>query len=426
MNFVDLADVSVIAGKGGDGKISFRHERFVSKGGPDGGDGGDGGDVVFAASNDQNSLAMFRYTKQLKAESGQPGGNKRKHGKNGRDLIVNVPVGTVAKAHGDEVIADLTEDGEIAIIALGGKGGYGNAHFVNSHRQAPNFAEKGEPGESFNLVLELKMLADVGLVGLPNAGKSTLLRSISNARPKVANYPFTTLSPSVGVVDVDDGSSLLFADIPGLIEGAAKGKGLGHDFLRHIERTAVILHVIDAYVDNIADAYIGIRQELGAYSRELTRRPEIIAITKTEGLDNEIITDLVAGLRRVVRRKSTPILVISAHSGQGLKELVFAAKRIRDKVLMSKSAKSEADVYEYRLPGGTTQAWQVKRVGARSFKVTGKQIERFATRTDFNNDQAVARLMDILKRRGVLHELSRQGINPGDKIILADKGEITY
>ena len=425
MNFIDHANITAVAGNGGDGHVSFRRERYVSKGGPDGGDGGDGGDVILKASNSTSSLATFRYSKQLKAESGQPGGNKRKQGKSGKDLIVAVPVGTEAKTPDGQVIADLTSVGEMVVIAFGGQGGFGNAHFVSSTRQAPTFAEKGEPGEEKPLILELKMLADIGLVGLPNAGKSTLLAAISNARPKVANYPFTTINPSVGVVDIDKNDSLLFADIPGLIEGAAEGKGLGHDFLRHIERTSVIVHVIDAYVDNIANAYTTIRTELAAYRKELAKRPEIIVINKVEGLDQEIIEDLMSNLRRVIKKKSTLILPISAKSGLGVRQLILFAKKAKDKADQAASKNEVEEIYEYSL-GDTSRAWTVTRQVDGSFLIKGERIERFALKTDFRNDQAAARFMDILKKRGVMHELSRQGIVRGDKIVIGDKGELFY
>ena len=425
MNFIDQANVDLSAGNGGNGKTSFHREKFISKGGPDGGDGGDGGDVILKASNNQNSLATFRYSKLLKAESGQPGGNNKKHGKSGQDLVVAVPVGTEARDDKGDLLADLTEDGQMEAIALGGKGGYGNAHFISSRRQAPNFSERGEPGETKHIRLELKMLADVGLIGLPNAGKSTLLRSISNAKPKIANYPFTTLNPSVGVVDIDEHSSLLFADIPGLIEGAAEGKGLGHDFLRHIERTSVVVHVIDAYSDDITYAYQTIRNELAAYRKDLAKRPEIIAINKTEGLDTEIINDLVASLRKVVKPKSTRIISISAKSGQNLRQLVLAVKQVKDKTIAKRELKKDEGLYEYRLEANTS-TWQVEKSATNRYLVSGEQIERFASRTDFSNDQAVARLMDILRKRGILHALVRKGIEPGDIIQIADKGELIY
>jgi len=251
--FVDTALVRVIAGRGGNGALSFRHEKFVDKGGPDGGDGGRGGDVVFEASNNVNTLANFRVRQELKADDGGAGGKQQKHGRDGNDIIVKVPVGTLVLRDG-VAVADLVSDGQQAVIAHGGDGGFGNAHFKSSTRQAPRIAELGEAGDEFEAALELKLLADVGLVGFPNAGKSTFLSVVTKARPEIADYEFTTLSPNLGVADIDD-TSLLIADIPGLIEGASEGKGLGDAFLRHIERTAVVLHLIDAYTDDPAESY---------------------------------------------------------------------------------------------------------------------------------------------------------------------------
>ncbi len=425
MNFIDQAVVSVEAGNGGNGRTSFRREKFISRGGPDGGDGGDGGDVILHASNNQNSLAPFRYTKLLKAQDGAAGGSKRQHGKSGADLIVEVPVGTEAKDESGEVVADLTEDNMSCVVALGGKGGYGNAHFVSSRRQAPNFAELGEPGQKLILNLELKMLADVGLVGLPNAGKSTLLGALSHARPKVADYPFTTLNPSVGVVDLDKNNSLLFADIPGLIEGAAEGKGLGHDFLRHIERTSVIVHVIDGYSADIAAAYLTIRRELSAYNPILAKRPEIVAINKVEGLDEEITNDLINSIKRVLGNKSTPIILISAKSGLGLKQLLGATKQAKDKAAKKAQNAKPEELFEYTLPVSSKSGWKVSKV-KNEYEISGEQIKRFAIRTDFNNEEAVARLMDILRKLGILKELVKQGVQPGDVLNIAGEGKITY
>ena len=258
--FVDTAKVSVTAGKGGDGSVSFRREIYVDKGGPDGGNGGKGGNVVFMASTSENTLLDFRYQPNLKAGHGGAGEKRDKHGRNGDDLIVKVPIGTVVRRDG-EIIADLTKDGQQVVIAKGGDGGFGNAHFKSSVRQTPRMAELGEPGDEFEAELELKLLADVGLVGFPNAGKSTFLSVVSNARPEIADYAFTTLTPNLGVAQVDDGS-ILIADIPGLIEGASEGKGLGDDFLRHVERTAVLLHLIDVYSNDVAESYKTIRSEL--------------------------------------------------------------------------------------------------------------------------------------------------------------------
>jgi GTP-binding protein len=419
MSFVDSVTVRVVAGKGGDGKLSFRREKFIAKGGPDGGDGGDGGDVVLVASRNQNTLATFRYKKELKADPGRSGGTSNRHGRSGEDLLVAVPVGTVATDEVGTVLADLTEDGQKVVAAKGGRGGFGNAHFTSSRRQTPRFAEKGEPGEDLELKLELKMIADVGLVGLPNAGKSTLLSRLSNAHPEIANYPFTTLTPNLGVVDVGKDSSVLFADIPGLIEGASSGKGLGHDFLRHVERTAVILHLIDAYHEDAAGAYRTIRSELEAYSPDLVKRPEIVVLTKAEGLDGEIINDLIGQVRRAAA-KGTPVFAISSQSGQGLKELLSVVKDTVDGV-RAKAAKKAADSRTGRngKPVITLEddsgKWKVVKTDGR-FLVSGKRIEHFANRTDFSNEQGVQRLRHIMQRSGIMHELVRQGIEPGQTI----------
>lgn len=424
--FVDKASVKVKAGDGGDGKLSFRHEKFIDKGGPDGGDGGHGADVVLLASRNQNTLANFRYQKELNAEPGQPGGKSRKHGKNGQALVVAVPVGTVAFDAQGVVIADLFEDGAKAVIAHGGKGGFGNAHFTSSTRQAPRVAEKGEPGEELTVTLELKMIADVGLVGLPNAGKSTLLSVISNARPEIANYPFTTLTPNLGVVDVDKKSSLLFADIPGLIEGAAEGKGLGDEFLRHVERTAVLVHLIDAYNEDVAQAYQTIQDELKAYKVDLSTRPQVVALTKTEGLDADIIKDQLSKLKKVVP-KDTPITSIAAPTKQGIPELLRSVLELveaeRQRERTAEAAVGAPDLPVFTLDDDK-EIWEVTKE-ENAYVVRGPKIERFAARTDFNSPAGVERLRDIMQKQGIMHQLVRQGINPGDSIRIG-KGEITY
>lgn len=427
MSFVDKVSITATAGNGGNGKLSFHREKFISKGGPDGGDGGNGGDIILQASRNQNTLAAFRYQKEVRAEHGQPGDKSRKHGRSAKNLIVAVPVGTTATNSDGKLVADLVEDGQQIVVAKGGLGGFGNAHFISSRRQAPNFAEKGEPGESLELQLELKMIADVGLVGLPNAGKSTLLSKLSNARPEVADYPFTTLTPNLGVVDIDRDSSLLFADIPGLIEGAASGKGLGHDFLRHIERTAVILHLIDAYNPDVTEAYQTIRAELEAYQPELIKRPEIIVLNKIEGLDAEIIEDLVSQVQRSAHSEAQ-IFAISAQSGAGVKPMLFAVKKAVDVVRAQPVAEPESapEIPVLKLPDDAAE-WQVSKKG-KTFIITGRKIERFARRTDFTNEQAVQRLRDIMRREGILHELRRQGIETGETISVGPDGtyKLTY
>ncbi len=429
MNFVDKTKVLVKAGAGGNGKLSFRQEKFVDKGGPDGGDGGHGGSVVFVASRNQNTLAAFRYQRELRAEPGRDGGTNNKHGKNGKELLVPVPVGTIVMTEkGEEVLADLTEDGQRAVIAKGGRGGFGNAHFVSSRRQAPRFAEKGEECDDLEALLELRMIADVGLVGLPNAGKSTLLSVISNARPEIADYPFTTLRPNLGVVDIDAESSLLFADIPGLIDGAAEGKGLGHEFLRHIERTAVILHLIDAYHDDVVAAYKTVQNELAAYATDrmdVSTKPQIVVLNKIDGLDAEIVDDLKLQLATAVPA-STQIFAISAVAGTGIKELLYVVRAVVD--LSRATAVIDAaapSIPVLRLSEKDNQPWNV-RPEAGGFLVTGSKIEQFAKRTDFDNEEGVQRLRDIMGKMGIMHALLRQGIEPGQQISIGDVGAVIY
>lgn len=413
MNFVDKASIELIAGKGGNGKLSFRREKFVSKGGPDGGDGGKGGDIILKVNLNQDTLTTFRYQKLIKAENGQDGGRQRRHGKNGPDKILNVPKGTLVMDENGKQIADLTDENQELVIVKGGRGGFGNAHFVSSTRQAPNFAEKGEPGQYGTFVLELKMIADVGLVGLPNAGKSTLLGQISNARPQIANYPFTTLTPNLGMVEVDTRTSFLVADIPGLIAGAAAGKGLGHDFLKHIERTKVIVHLIDANSPDIIKAYQTIRQELKAYKIDLSNRPEIIVLTKCETIDDEVIRGYQTKLK-LISKKKEPILAISAVSGLGLRDLIYSISQSLNKVKTKKSATQKPQITIIKLEQADN-TWMVSKTG-RQFNVSGKKIERFARQTDFNNEDAVTRLKDIMRRQGIIHELNRQKIAAGDKV----------
>lgn len=423
--FVDTAKVFVQAGRGGDGAVSFRHEIYVDKGGPDGGSGGRGGDVIFVAIEGLNTLIDFRYKPELKGEPGQAGAKRDRHGKSGAPLYVKVPVGTIVR-HDGVVIADLTTDGQEFVIAKGGDGGHGNAHFKSSVRQAPRIAEKGEPGDTFEVELELKLLADVGLVGFPNAGKSTFLSVVSNARPEIADYAFTTLTPNLGVADIDDGS-LLIADIPGLIEGASEGKGLGDAFLRHIERTAVILHLVDAYSDDIAKAYKTIRHELAAYSEDLAKRPEVVAITKIEGLDEELVAMQIDALKKVTGE--TPIFAISSTAHTGLVDVLRALRKevvtIRE---VEKEAEEENGLQVITLDNETKAlSWHVKKVSDEDktvFVVKGNKIEKFARRTHFDSFEGVNRLRDIMKKMGITHALTREGAE-GDSIIRIGLEEFT-
>lgn len=409
--FIDVATVLVKAGDGGNGVVSFLHARGLPMGGPDGGDGGHGGNVVFVASNNENTLANFRYQKELKAEDGQAGRGAKMHGRNGKDLVVNVPVGTQITSD-KKVLVDLTEPGQVFIVAKGGNGGFGNAHFTSSTRQAPRVAEKGEKGESLELALELKMIADVGLVGMPNAGKSTLLARISNARPEIANYAFTTLRPNLGVVKIEKGKELLFADIPGLIEGASEGKGLGDEFLRHVERTKVLIHLIDAYNDDIVVAYKTIQEELKAYKIDMSGKPQLVAINKIDGLDDEIVADLKTQLQK--QGGVTEVFAISANSGAGVQQLLYAVNTIVQK-LRAEELLHQAEEAE-KLPVITiekeVEPWKVQ-LTEDAILVHGEKIERFVAKTDFESEDAVRRLRDIMRKMGIMRKIERLDATPG-------------
>lgn len=420
--FADSALVVVTAGKGGDGALSFRREKFIEKGGPDGGDGGRGGDVIFQADENLNTLSHFRHKHELDAENGERGSMRRRHGKSGEDLIVKVPVGT-SVYRDDELIVDLTENGQQMVVAKGGDGGFGNAHFKSSTRQAPRVAEVGERGDTFEARLELKLLADVGLVGFPNAGKSTFLSVVSNARPEIADYAFTTLTPNLGVADIDE-SSLLIADIPGLIEGAAEGKGLGDEFLKHIERTAVLLHLVDAYSDDPGKSYRTIRSELEYYSPELVNRREVVALTKIEGLDQEMITHQLAELQAAVPAE-TPLFAISSLAHTRVDDL------LRELVVQVHDARAETEPTEPEVDEIPTitlntkqldDAWHVQKMEER-YVVTGTKIEKFAARTNYDNVHSVNRLRDIMRKLGIMHELERQGAQPDDIVVVGEIGE---
>lgn len=409
--FVDTAKVFIQAGKGGNGAVSFRSELYIEKGGPDGGDGGRGGNVIFKATKDLNTLLNFRYKPELKAKNGENGSKRNKTGKTGENLIVKVPVGTLVKKEGI-VLADLDIDGKEVIIANGGDGGFGNAHFKSSVRQTPRVAELGEAGETFEADLELKLLADIGLVGFPNAGKSTFLSVVSNARPEIANYAFTTLTPNLGVTSIDD-SNLLIADIPGLIEGASEGKGLGDAFLRHVERTSVLLHLIDIYEEDPAKQYQIIREELAKYQPELLDRPELIALTKSEGIDEELKSYQVEKIKQVA--PNSQIFVISSVAHQGLKELLRALKIEVDNYRLQ-SKKEEENNDEADLPIITLSQAEVENSWYADYLeeegvyiVKGKKIEKFARRTNFNNIHGVNRLRDIMRKMGIEQEIRRMG-----------------
>jgi GTP-binding protein len=323
LKFIDEVTITVIAGRGGDGCVSFRREKYVPRGGPDGGDGGEGGSVVLEASERKHSLLDFRYRNVFKAEKGRNGSGQNRRGRSGEDLILEVPVGTVAKdAENGEILADLTGAGQSNIAARGGRGGKGNAHFVSSTHRTPRFAQEGQPGEERTIRLELKLIADVGLVGLPNAGKSTLISAVSAARPKIADYPFTTLTPNLGVVQYDDAPPFVIADVPGLIEGAHKGAGLGVRFLKHIERTRLLVHVIDLSrlpSDNPLEPFKQIEHELESYSEDLRNKPRVIVLNKTDLVSDRGELDKI---EQCYRELGHPVFPVSSLKREGLRELV--------------------------------------------------------------------------------------------------------
>jgi GTP-binding protein len=409
--FADTATIEIRAGKGGDGRLSFRHEKYRAMGGPDGGNGGHGGNVVFRVDHNSSTLSSYRTTRLITATDGEPGGPNRKHGKNGEDVVVPLPQGTQVW-DGESLLADLNRPDSEAVLARGGRGGFGNAHFQSSTRQAPRISEQGEPGQRLGLRLELKLVADVGLVGLPNAGKSTLLSVISNARPEIADYAFTTLVPNLGVVDHRAGS-FLAADIPGLIEGASAGKGLGDEFLRHVERTAVLIHLIDAASDDAARDWQIVQRELAGYKVDLTDRPQLVALSKIDTVPAEWLDDAAAKLEAACGQ---PVYRISAQAHLGLDELLDAASAA------VQSAHTAAPTDELPVIGldDLPDTWQVEPVGDGQYRVSGSQIEGFARRTNFEQDEGVERLRDILKKQGIARELRRQGAREGDTILIDD------
>lgn len=417
MKFIDHVTTYVRAGDGGDGRMSFRHEKYIDKGGPDGGDGGHGGDVIFVASRNQNTLVQFRYHKELTAEHGGAGDKVKRHGRSGKDLRVEVPVGTIVTNSEGLTLADLIEDGQEAVVAQGGRGGFGNAHFISSVRQAPKFAEKGEAGEEVELKLELKLIADVGLVGLPNAGKSTLLSVISNARPEIADYPFTTLTPNLGVVDITHETSLLFADIPGLIEGAAEGKGLGDEFLRHVERTAVLLHLVDVTSEDPVADYQTIQNELQTYRKNLAEKYQIVVLSKIDLILPEELAVKRAAMEKVLP-KDTQMFAISSQAHENLKPLLYAVRAAVEEERKRAAVEVPEEKVVPTLRLKDQSSWRVSREGD-IFLVSGSKIERFAVRTDFENEEALRRLRVIMRKQGIDHELRRQGVQPGSVVRIA-------
>lgn len=412
--FIDRAKIYVKAGDGGNGMSSFRREKFVPKGGPSGGDGGRGGDVVLVVDSNINTLIDFRYKRKFAAERGVNGQTKDMHGRGAESLLIKVPAGTIVRnEETGEVVADLTTDGQRVIVARGGRGGRGNARFVSSTHRAPTFAENGEPGESSTLLLELKLLADVGLVGYPSVGKSSIISQVSAAKPEVAAYHFTTLTPVLGVVRIDEGKSFVLADIPGLIEGAHEGVGLGHDFLRHIERTKIIIHVLDVSGlegrDPIED-YVKINHELSLYNEKLSKRQQIVAANK---MDLPEAQENFARVAEYMAKEGREIYPVSAATGEGLKKLMQRAGQ-----LLAEYAEELEEtittpvVYEAK----PEEEFTITRDDDGAYVVHGKEIEKIVAMINFDNDEGVRRFQLAWRRIGVEEALRERGIKEGDTV----------
>ncbi|SHF65708.1 GTPase ObgE [Ornithinibacillus halophilus] len=418
--FVDQVKVYVKAGDGGNGLVAYRREKYVPKGGPAGGDGGNGGDVVFRVDEGLNTLMDFRYNRHFKAKRGENGMSKNQHGRNSDPLVVPVPPGTtVIDEDTDQVIADLTTHNQEAIIAKGGRGGRGNSRFATPRNPAPDFAENGEPGQERNIKVELKLIADVGLVGFPSVGKSTFLSVVSAAKPKIADYHFTTLAPNLGVVETTDQRSFVLADLPGLIEGAHEGVGLGHQFLRHVERTRVIIHVIDMAGTEGRDPYddfIKINQELKEYDENLMERPQVIAANK---MDMPGAEDNLEQFKSQLNEEYQ-IFPISAITKEGLRDLLFAVADLLDeipKIAPKLEEVQEKVVYRYEKE---EKGFEIARDDDGSFVLSGPRIEKLFKMTDFNRDEAIQRFARQMRTMGVDDALREKGAKDGDTIRLMD------
>lgn len=424
MQFYDRAKIYLTAGNGGNGSIHFRREKFVPMGGPDGGDGGRGGSIYLEADSGLNTLVDFHYHPHHKAKSGGAGAGQKMHGAKGDDLILKVPAGTVVRnADTGELLADLTEPGQRVMVARGGRGGLGNVHFATATNQAPREAQRGEPGEEMTLALELKLIADVGLVGYPNAGKSTLLSVVTQAKPKIADYPFTTLVPNLGVVVVGDPTrlddySFVMADIPGLIEGAAQGVGLGLDFLRHVERTRLLLHLIDGLSEKDPwEEFAAINRELEEYSADLATRPQIVVLTK---MDLQEARDKWPAVQRRAEEAGLPAMAISAATREGVQELVNAtAERLREmqreEAEQRKRLAAEVPATGVVLRPQPEDAFTVEEVED-GFRVQGKRIERMVAMTNTDSAESMERMERQLRKLGVTEALEQAGVMPGDHV----------
>jgi GTP-binding protein len=411
--FIDEATLSVKSGKGGDGVVHFRREKYIPRGGPDGGDGGRGGDVIFKVKTTLNTLHEFQHKHTFIAPDGERGGKSNRTGHSADDLVLYVPAGTVIyNSESGDVLADLVNDNQEFVICKGGRGGRGNARFANSRDQAPRIAERGAPGQELTIKLELKLIADIGIIGVPNAGKSTFLAAVTNAKPKIADYPFTTVEPNLGVARLDDETTLVLADIPGLIEGAHSGTGLGFEFLRHIQRTRVLIHLLDGLEDNPILDFAQINTELSLFDPELAKKPQVVAVNK---MDLPDVQNRWNDIEKELKKKGITPIPISAVTGYNLNSLLYKAAEL----LSNTSVVALEPILPVYHPRSDPRQYQIKRI-PKGWRITGESIERAAAMTYWENDESIRRFQRILETLGIDDELRKSGIKEGDMVAIGE------
>ncbi|PKN92108.1 MAG: GTPase ObgE [Chloroflexi bacterium HGW-Chloroflexi-6] len=414
--FIDQAEIFVQSGKGGNGMMHFRREKYVPRGGPDGGDGGKGGDLILEARHTVNSLVSFRHTMRFAAQDGKGGGSNNKYGRSADDLVVPTPLGTVIyDAITGELLGDLTENGQRLVICKGGRGGRGNTHFKSSMNQVPRTAEKGEPGEEKRLRLELKLIADIGIIGVPNAGKSTLLSVLTNAKPDIAPYPFTTIRPNLGVAEIDADTSVVMADIPGLIEGASQGVGLGHDFLRHIQRTRVLIHLLDGMSEDPLADFSQINTELSLFDENLAKKPQIVALNK---IDQPEVQERLPKLKKEMKKRGIELMAISAMARTDVKELLYKSfLTLAETPTREEITPAAMPIYR---PQEDPNQFTITREDGKQWRVTGPAIERAAAMTYWEHSGSVRRFQRIIEAIGIEKALRAAGVQEGDTVFIAD------
>ncbi|MDX9991380.1 MAG: GTPase ObgE [Anaerolineales bacterium] len=414
--FIDQAEIFVKSGKGGNGMMHFRREKYVPRGGPDGGDGGRGGDVIIEARHTVNSLIAFRHTMRFEAKDGKGGGSQKMYGRSAEDLIVPVPMGTVVyEAGSGDLLADLTENGQRYLVCKGGRGGRGNVHFKSAHNQVPTTAEKGEPGEEKRLRLELKLIADIGIIGVPNAGKSTLLSVLTNAKPEIAPYPFTTIQPNLGVAEIDEDTSVVLADIPGLIEGASQGIGLGHDFLRHIQRTRVLIHLLDGLSEDPLADFSQINTELSLFDENLGKKPQIVAFNK---IDQPEALARLPILKKELKKRGIDLVSVSAMARTDVQKLLLKAfQTLAEMPAMDEMTPASMPVYR---PQEDPNEFTITREDGKQWRVSGPAIERAAAMTYWEHSGSVRRFQRIIEAIGIEKALRNAGVQEGDTVFISE------